>query len=111
DSNPQQQAPQAWTLPLSYSHQPTPHIVFRFAAESSRCVLSIGGFLGLSKQGRVCWTGETANAHESNPHHHPVFYHQPASFLPPARIVPDNSLGRAGGRGNPVVAEPRQAGG
>ena len=25
DSNPQQQAPQAWTLPLSYDHQPRIH--------------------------------------------------------------------------------------
>ena len=28
DSNPQQQAPQAWTLPLSYSHQPSLKVVF-----------------------------------------------------------------------------------
>ena len=29
DSNPQQQAPQAWTLPLSYGHQPDRKLVFR----------------------------------------------------------------------------------
>jgi hypothetical protein len=28
DSNPQQQAPQAWTLPLSYDHQPGAQISF-----------------------------------------------------------------------------------
>ncbi len=29
DSNPQQQAPQAWTLPLSYDHQPADKLVFK----------------------------------------------------------------------------------
>ena len=28
DSNPQQQAPQAWTLPLSYDHQPGAKLIF-----------------------------------------------------------------------------------
>lgn len=28
DSNPQQQAPQAWTLPLSYGHRPGVKLVF-----------------------------------------------------------------------------------
>jgi hypothetical protein len=47
DSNPQQQAPQAWTLPLSYDHQPALKLEFRCGPVKSRSNPQAAGRLRL----------------------------------------------------------------